>query len=90
MIYYIEVPFCAKEDGPDHYHIEDCEMIVTKNMAALRISERLFNRITRAFRENGQAAPGERTHRSRRRQDPRDVAHGAARRGCFGRRRHRF
>lgn len=54
MVYYIEVPFCAKEDGPDHYHIEDCEMIVTKNMAALRISERLFNRITRAFRENGQ------------------------------------
>ena len=54
MIYYIEVPFPANDGGPDvHYHLEDSEMVLTKHMAALRISGRKFDRITKAFREIG-------------------------------------
>lgn len=54
MVYYIEVPFCANDDDPDvHYHVGDSEMILTGQMAALRISGRKFDRITKGLREIG-------------------------------------
>ena len=54
MDYYIEVPFRTKDDSDVHYHVGASEMILTQHMAALRISGRQFDRITKAFREIGQ------------------------------------